>query len=138
MALFWSSRVQLSLVNYSQHHILMWIKDSGDNFLWLLIGLYGELNTNRRQKIWNLLKVLRPRNQSPWLIVGDFNEVLFHHEKSGGKLRPKKQMQDFKDTLDFYNIHDLGYKGDRCTWSNKYETDTFTKERLDRAAVNMS
>lgn len=38
---------------------------------------------NRRQKTWDLLKELRSLNQSPWMVIGDFNEVLYHHEKWG-------------------------------------------------------
>lgn len=71
----------------------------------------------KRKPKRNLLKDLRPEIQSLSLVVRDFNEILFHHEKLGGKQRPEKQMQAFRDSLDFRNLHDLGHKGDWFTWS---------------------
>lgn len=45
-------------------------------------------------------------------------------------------MCKFKQTIEDYNLSDLGFIGDIFTWSNKHEFDTFTKERLDRVVVN--
>lgn len=33
-------------------------------------------------------------------------------------------------------LHDLGYGGDRYTWSNAHSNGTFFKERLDRYLAN--
>ena len=43
----------------------------------------------------------------PWLCVGDFNEIC--HEKLGGRLRPLRQMKEFRDVLDECGFRDLGF-----------------------------
>ncbi|XP_042965938.1 uncharacterized protein LOC122299618 [Carya illinoinensis] len=46
-------------------------------------------------------------------------------------------MRRFREALEEGGLFDLGWKGDKYTWSNKHEDDTFTKERLDRAVANL-
>ena len=36
----------------------------------------------------------------PWLCAGDFNEVLFSHEKEGGTPRSQRCMDNFRETLE--------------------------------------
>ena len=47
----------------------------------------------------------------PWICAGDFNEITRAHEKLGGRLRPFRQMQEFRDVLDECGFRDLGYVG---------------------------
>ncbi|KAF5466912.1 hypothetical protein F2P56_016794 [Juglans regia] len=44
-------------------------------------------------------------------------------------------MERFRSALEKGNLSDLGWRGNKFTWSNKHEDDTFTKERLDRAVA---
>ena len=68
--------------------------------------------------------------------MGDFNEILFSHEKQGGVPRIHRYMQNFRDALDFCNLHDLGFEGDVFTWRNKnYHVDGYIRERLDRVVA---
>lgn len=45
-------------------------------------------------------------------------------------------MSNFRQALEVYNLTDLGQIGDIFTWSNRHESFSFTKERLDRAVAN--
>lgn len=45
-------------------------------------------------------------------------------------------MENSQTTIELCRLFDLGHKGNYFIWSNKYEDDTFTKERLDRAIAN--
>jgi endonuclease/exonuclease/phosphatase (EEP) superfamily protein YafD len=45
-------------------------------------------------------------------------------------------MDRFRNVLTGCNLHDLGYKGARFTWTNCRQGGGFTKERLDRALAN--
>lgn len=43
--------------------------------------------------------------------MGDFNEILFSHEKQGGRLRVERKMTAFREALDDCDLFDLGYEG---------------------------
>ena len=45
-------------------------------------------------------------------------------------------MENFCDTLNQCQLHDLGYKGIRFTWCTMQHDEDFVKERLDRALAN--
>lgn len=67
----------------------------------------------------------------PWLVLGDFNEILFHHEKEGGRTRPQGHLQAFHDALMDCGLEDVGYEGDLFTWRRGK-----VRERLDRGVAN--
>ena len=68
----------------------------------------------------------------PWLVAGDFNEILHAHEQDGGVARPQRNMQMFSDALSDCGQDDLGYTGDLFSWRRGH-----LRERLDRAVGNM-
>lgn len=72
------------------------------------------------------------------MVIGDFNEILYHIVKVGGRQRNETLMSNFRSNLDDCNLYDLGYSGDPYTWSNKHECSSFMKERLDCAVANQS
>jgi endonuclease/exonuclease/phosphatase family metal-dependent hydrolase len=67
------------------------------------------------------------------MIFGDFNEIMFSHEKEGGNQRPQNFMQAFRDVVSDCNLNDLGFVGEQFTWRRGR-----IRERLDRAVVNDS
>jgi hypothetical protein len=67
----------------------------------------------------------------PWVVIGDFNEILFSNEKEGGDPRPDHIMQAFRDALSNCNLHDLGFLGDPFTWHRGW-----IHERLDRVVAD--
>ena len=55
----------------------------------------------------------------PWLIVGDFNEILFESEKKGGNSYDFSSIMGFCDAVDACGLKGMGYSGYKFTWSNK-------------------
>lgn len=82
-------------------------------------------------RTWNLLKNIKTPDRVPGLVVGDFNEILFHFEKVRGRPRNENFISNFRNTMEDCGLSDLGFKGDPFTWSNKHKLDSYTKERLD-------
>jgi endonuclease/exonuclease/phosphatase family metal-dependent hydrolase len=74
---------------------------------------------------------LHGQHNLPWAIIGDFNEILFSHEKEGGNPRPLNFMHAFQDTLSDCALEDLGFVGDPFTWKRGR-----IRERLDRVVIN--
>jgi hypothetical protein len=65
------------------------------------------------------------------VVLGDFNEILFSHEKEGGNPRRQNCMQAFQDALTDCDLEDLGFSGEPFTWKRGR-----ISERLDRAVTN--
>ncbi|KAG0529775.1 hypothetical protein BDA96_05G126000 [Sorghum bicolor] len=69
--------------------------------------------------------------------AGDFNEVLFAHEKEGGLRKSEAAMEKFRRAMEDCDLHDLGYVGDVFTWRNNHHNiGSYTRECLDRALAN--
>lgn len=72
----------------------------------------------------------------PWLVCGDFNEIMYSFEKSSGQPREEKRMGAFREVLNEYQLIDVGYMGVWFTWERGNLPETNIKERLDRGVAN--
>jgi hypothetical protein len=97
------------------------------------IFVYGEPRPQDRHEFWKLLRRIKSCSTDPWLMAGDFNEALFQSEHYSTRRRSVRQMEDFRETLEFCNLHDLGFKGTPWTYDNKQAGRKNVRVRLDRA-----
>jgi len=124
------------LRNYSNYHINVDVLED-DGYKWRFTGIYGYPQTEDRHKTWTLLRDLHSQEAMPWLCAGDFNEILYQHEKEGGALRPQSQMDRFREAIVDCDLQDLGFEGDVYTWRNNNRTaQGYVRERL-AALANM-
>ena len=100
---------------------------------WHLTGFYGNPKTERRSESRAKLKFLKNSSSLPWLVIGDFNEIIGLSEKEGGRIRPKRQMELFLEVINFCALRDLGYVGLKFTWLFQQRDGFQIRERLDRA-----
>ncbi|XP_075661151.1 uncharacterized protein LOC142630978 [Castanea sativa] len=124
IVIFWKKGVDFSLDTFSPNHI-DGIVNKGTDKEWRFTGFYGESETTNHHLSWSYLRRLKNRNAIPWLCSGDFNEITRSHEKLGGRNRPARQMEDFRDVLDECGFRDLGFVGGKFTWCNGHP-DGFT------------
>ncbi|KAL5798041.1 hypothetical protein ACOSQ2_002861 [Xanthoceras sorbifolium] len=137
LSLMWSDSISVSLLSYSNWHIdVMVTLDSGS--CWRFSGMYGNPEAAQRVHSWELLRRLKGMSSLPWLIGGDFNEILRLDEKEGGAARPPFLINNFHEVLDSCDLGDLGCSGDRFTWCNGRKGVGFVKERLDRFVGNLA
>jgi exonuclease III len=136
LALLWNDDFQLTIQNFSHRHINAVIKRQNDGIEWKFSGFYGHPETAKRKEAWALLRHIALLSPTPWLCIGDFNEILHANEKWGGASRVRSQMEDFQGVLTDCHLSDLGYSGPKYTWTNGRHGTDFTKERLDRAVAN--
>ncbi|XVF77534.1 hypothetical protein PTKIN_Ptkin14bG0052500 [Pterospermum kingtungense] len=113
--MLWKEDWVLSLRSYSDMHIDVDVWDAFEN-QWRLTGVYGRLKTCRRNETWCLLRSLGMTYNGPWVCCGDFNEILFDHEKSGSVARNEAQMEAFRGALDYCGLVDIGFTGPWFTW----------------------
>lgn len=78
----------------------------------------------------------QPPKETPWLVVGDLNEVTSQAEKSGGRSFRTGQCRDLNNFVDAASLVDLRYSGCPFTWTNARDGVDLIKERLGRAMAN--
>ncbi|KAL0404334.1 UNVERIFIED_CONTAM: hypothetical protein Sradi_2074200 [Sesamum radiatum] len=110
LALFWNKSVDVQLQSFSHYHIDVSVRLSNSEEWWRFSGVYGEPDTSKRTVFWNLLSRLHRQSVRPWLVAGDFNEILEHSEKEGGPLRAEWQIRNFRNCLLSCELHDLGFQ----------------------------
>jgi hypothetical protein len=130
LVMFWKEDNKM-ISEYVSANFIDIVFETTNGTHWRFTGFYGEPAWEDRQQSWSSLRDLSTRPLLPWLVIGDFNEILYSDEKEGGNPRPARMMQEFRDCLMDCDLHDMGYLGDKFTWSRAE-----VKERLDRAVCN--
>ena len=134
VAVFRKAEYDLFMDTYSINHIDA-VVNKGKEGEWRFIGFYSEPDTFKRHESWVKLRRLKNKYSLPWLCSRDFNEICRAHEKLGGRLRPIKQMEEFREVLDECGFQDLGFVGNKFTWCNGHEEGFTIWEMLDRAVA---
>ena len=135
LAIFWKSGVNFHLRSASRLYIDGDVVEK-DGSVWRLTGFYGEPGSDKKELSWKASRMLNAGRRHPWLCLGDFNEILWSHEKEGGQPRPQIYMDRFRLAMEDYKLSDLGFKGDVFTWWNNSHHDQYIRERLDRAVAD--
>lgn len=94
----------------------------------------------QRRRLWCALRTFAessPLNQSPWIVMGDFNQVLNIEEAYSYVPAPisLRGISNFSDCLSAAGLFDLASRGCQFTWSNKSPSSPKAR-KLDRALVN--
>ena len=131
LALLWDSTLQINVQSYSPHHIDADVVQPGGS-TWRLTGFYGHPERTMCSHSWNLLRHLHALRARPWLVLGDFNEIISLEEKWGGDDRNFHQMNAFREVLLDCSLQDLGYTGADFTWTNGQYDGGLVRVRLDR------
>ncbi|XP_074302787.1 uncharacterized protein LOC141634815 [Silene latifolia] len=93
--------------------------------------IYGEPIFMYREAFWNKVSDVI-LGYSPFVVIGDFNQVELHSDKLGGSSSIRGQ--DVFSSWKFHNnLIDIPFFGPRFTWSNGQKNTDCIMERLDRA-----
>ncbi|GLT70035.1 hypothetical protein SLA2020_421370 [Shorea laevis] len=130
IALLWKHADEVIIQNYTHHHISATMVMGASFASWKFTGFYGHPDRVHREETWKLLSFLKDSSPTPWLCVGDFNEILDNSEKFGGVLRSERQMECFRSVLEDCNLGDLGYRGSKFTWTNCRGVGQFIRKGL--------
>ncbi|XP_056855386.1 uncharacterized protein LOC108844869 [Raphanus sativus] len=99
--------------------------------------IYGAPAVENRSAFWTKLSQVGLGRDSPWLLSGDFNEILDNSEKVGGPLRWEGSFTAFRSFVSQNGLWDLKHSGNKLSWrGNRYSH--FIRSRLDRSLVNCS
>ncbi|GMJ01875.1 hypothetical protein HRI_003856700 [Hibiscus trionum] len=116
LSMAWRSSCRVAVRSYSCRHIDIMVEDDSNGFSWRCTGFYGAPEVQNRAAAWDLLRQLDDIPQVPWLVIGDFNVILFASEKVGGLPRNQWQMDNFISVLNDCSLEDIGYEWSWFTW----------------------
>ncbi|CAM8987641.1 unnamed protein product [Rhodiola kirilowii] len=133
LALLWNDDVDVSILNFSTYHIDAIVKGE-EEFRATLF--YGDPVVSRRVMSWELLRRLYDLHSMPWIVFGDFNEVVYSHEVKGGRGRSHWQMTNFRRALEDCDLSDLCCEGPQFSFSNRRKGQDEVQAKLDRVVVN--
>lgn len=114
-------------------NVFIWIDNSPP---WLLSTVYESPMATYRQHLWEYLLQLGNLVDIPWLMLGDFNQILHPSEKKGGSLVSSSRMAAFMEVVTQCAMIDLGFSGLCFTWTNFRPGKANVQERLDKALSN--
>ncbi|KAG2598477.1 hypothetical protein PVAP13_5KG367307, partial [Panicum virgatum] len=136
LALFWDDNVVVDLQSLGEHHIDVLIRADVNSTQWRGTFIYGEARVQDRPRMWDLIRQLKSQMNYPWIMVGDFNEVMWSFEHFSNTNRREVQMQNFRDALSYCDLYDMGFSGTPWTYDNKQEGARNVRVRLDRAVAS--
>ncbi|KAA3470985.1 Exo_endo_phos domain-containing protein [Gossypium australe] len=82
LGLAWKEELKVALRSFSKNHIDDMVKEGNTDAEWRFTGFYGSLYDSNKNDSWNLLRKLGEDKTHPWLVCGDFNEIMYSFEKS--------------------------------------------------------
>ncbi|XVE96968.1 hypothetical protein REPUB_Repub02eG0269900 [Reevesia pubescens] len=133
----WNSVVgQVQVMKKSDQYITLFI-DNNISSPWALTAVYASPVPTTRELFWDFLLHFNRLDGTPWLLVGDFNQILSSDEKQGGSVESNKRMLDFREVIQCRGLMDLGFSGCKFTWTNKHPLSSLIMKRLDRAFCNV-
>ena len=103
----------------TEQEIHVIVKNISSNISWLISAIYTSPRLVERRLLWdNLIKVAE-LHALPWIMAGDFNEVLIGEDKFGGRLINISRAINFQECLNACGMIDLGFSGPQFTWTNR-------------------
>jgi len=133
LALLWKKSVSVCFNDVDPRLIDCKISNKDISFYFSCV--YGHPIRQLRHVLWERLQRITIKRDGPWLMCGDFNEVLNANEKRGGRTREPWSLVDFRNMTQVCRVSDLPYQGNNMTWVGKRRTHT-VESWLDKAMAN--
>lgn len=120
------------MVGFDNNHMDVHIA-SNNTVSWRLTGFYGFPERSRRRDSWEFIKILAMKSNLPWVLVGDFNDMVSEADKKGNNKHPYYLLDGFKKTIEECELIELELTGGKYTWEKSRGTKDWIRERIDRA-----
>ncbi|KAF3450405.1 hypothetical protein FNV43_RR06486 [Rhamnella rubrinervis] len=137
LAFFWKEGQNIKLEWKTERIFCMEVYNAEGSRSYKMLGCYSTPYYREKKAFWEDFGQVMKEVEGPWVIFGEFNEIISESEKWGGVSIWKKQLF-LKNFMMKVGGIDLGFSGSKYTWQNNQEGKAFIRERLDRALANQS
>ncbi|KAL5127208.1 hypothetical protein HKD37_14G039672 [Glycine soja] len=101
-----------------------------------LTAIYALNKLDQRRTLWTDIECIHGNQHGPWVLLGDFNNVLKAKDRVGGNLVTESEYEDLAKMMRNTRTFEKDSTGDYYTWSNK-QTDGMIYSRIDRVLGNV-
>ncbi|KAG2312978.1 hypothetical protein Bca52824_024535 [Brassica carinata] len=136
----WDPSVSVFIYKATEQAVTCGIYNMAENVNLTITFVYGMNLVGERQALWNDLAHIHRTPaivQSPWAVVGDFNQILrlAHHSGYPQRVVDDTGMEDLNLVLQDVDLFEAPAKGVPFTWMNNNDDDPVSK-RIDHAFIN--
>lgn len=133
LALFCMEEFQVNVL-FSNNRMID-VKAVIDGMQVFLTFVYGDPVHARREMVWERLTWFALYRVEPWFMIGNFNEIIRHHEKQGRRTRSKASFLPFRKMIQDCGMLEFPFFGNTMSWIAKHDR-THVRCRLNQALGN--
>ncbi|XP_019167877.1 PREDICTED: uncharacterized protein LOC109163583 [Ipomoea nil] len=136
LAMLWSNSINLQVTAYCDNFIDTTLSLDVGAPVWRFTGYYGYPDKARRRESWQMLRNLAAQSTMPWVVMGDYNDLMHQTEKRGRAPHPPWCINGFCDAVADCGLQDLPFTGYQYTWVRSRGAVNMVEEKLDRILVS--
>lgn len=119
----------MEIVDYKDNFIDIICTDSKTSERMRITFIYAPTNFQERLSLWSIIRYIASINHLPWIVAGDFNEILCYWEKVGRREAENSRLIAFQELLYDCSLIDIESKGCAFTWANNREGKALVKKK---------
>ena len=81
--------------------------------------VYGYKTVEQRRPLWQDLKEISQQTEDAWLVIGDFNAILYMQDRLRGDEVQKSEVREYAECIDHCELTEMRSFGTYYSWSNK-------------------
>lgn len=81
----WHEEIKVSILFFNPYIIHAKVEHETLPYSWYLSCMYGPPYHNQKTSFWTELECMSDSIEGPWLLIGDFNELVHSCDKKGGR-----------------------------------------------------
>ncbi|XP_049348970.1 uncharacterized protein LOC125813524 [Solanum verrucosum] len=133
--LFWNMDIDCVVLEEDEQQITCEFRHNELQNHFTTTFVYAKCKDHLRRPLWDRMLHQSADIDRPWCSVGDYNVITSIEEKLGGVPYNMRKSLEFIAIIEAYGLIDLGFSGQKFTWSNNRGIQQRVWKRLDRALV---
>lgn len=129
------SRRHIDCIHSTDQMLHCRVTDAAGVFMFWMTAVYAHNQLNRRKTLWQDIVKIYTQQTGPWVLIGDFNNVLKAEDRIGGTAVTENEYIDIVEMMSNAGLYEVERDGDYFTWSNK-QGENVIYSRIDHVLCN--